>query len=933
MFPFRLPSSFRRALSADHRSHAIDAGWRRLRRVWRPSVRAEVDDELAFHLEMRVAEYIDAGLTPVEASARARAQFGDVAAVGDGLVRAGRRRRRVVDFHARIDALLLDLRFAARTLRKQWPTSLVAIAVLSLAIGGNVATFSAVDAVLLRPLAFPDAHRVIAIGANVPARNLVNTGLPAADLADIRAGVTAFSGVAAIQTSLNVPYGVGDERPEKLRHAFVTANIFDVLETPVALGRNFITEDGTPPARGERLPRNAILSHEYWQRRFHGDPSVLGREIVGPWGPTRVIGVASADARLLVPDGTRTFESPDVWEVLRIDFASVPRRGAIWHFVARLGTGATVDAARAQLDSLGALLADRYPDTRGSLGLTFVAAPIKDLRVRGARPPLLALMSAVGFLLLIACANVGSLLLVRASARERELAVRAAIGGSRRRIVWQLFAESAVLSVAATVIGLALGAVAIRVVRPLIVNTLPRAGDIAIDARVVAFAASVMVLAALGAGLLPAMRATCIHASGTLRASLTAPAIGGANRLRAMVVIAEVTLSFALLVGCGLMIRTFITLSRSDLGFDPGGVLTFTLSNRNLGTAGDRMAYVQRVATRLAAIPGVEGVTISTGLPFSHDGTTAAWGTRVLLRDPARSLGQADLRAVLPGYFELLRIPLVEGRLFSAAEDSVHGDQVIIDDAAAEAAFGNASPIGQTIVTRILGRPDQPFTVVGVVRRERHSVLVGRDRPIIYFPWSAGALEAGDWAVRTNADPAATARAIRATIDAMPMDFASNLRVGGPEARRVLVNDLQPLAALVGRALAPTRFLLVSMAAFASIAALFTALGLYSVLSSAVGQRTAEIGVRMAFGAESSDIFALIVRQGLGLSAIGLGFGIVVARVLMRGVAGLLVGVRPTDPITFAGSVAVFLVIALLACWLPARRAARLSPDVALRAG
>lgn len=931
MFPFSFSFSLRRASATDGASHAVEAGWSRLRRFWRPSVRAEIDDELAFHMEMRVAEYVAAGLTPSEAAAKAREQFGDVAAVSEGLVRIGNRRRRWLDVFERADALLLDLRFAVRTLRKQWPTSLAAIVVLSLAIGGSVAIFSVVDAVLLRPLPFPDASRVVEIGSNIRARNVVNGGLPAADLLDIRAGATAFSGIAAIQTGPNVPYVIDGDRPEKLRHAFVTTNIFDVLETPVVLGRNFITDDGTPLAPGEKAPHNAILSYEYWQRRFHGDSTAIGRSIVGPWGPTRVIGVASPAARLLVPDGARTFEPPDVWEVLRLRSGPLPRTGTVWHLIARLKPGATLDAARAQLDSIGALLADRYPDSHGLIGLTFGAAPIKDLLVRGARPALLALMSAVAFLLLIACANVGSLLLVRASARERELAVRAAIGGSRRRIVWQLLAESAVLSAIAAAIGVALAATVIRVVRPLTAIDLPRANEIAIDVRVAAFAAGVMIVATLGAGLIPVIRAARIHASDTLRASLSTSAIGAANRLRAMVVVAEVTLSFALLVGCGLMIRTFVTLSRSDLGFDPSGVLTFTLSNRNLGSRSDRMAYVHQVEARLLALPGVEGATISTGLPFSREGTTASWGTRALLADPSRFVGQADLRAVLPGYFELLRIPLLAGRVFTTAEDSVNRNQVIIDDAAAKAAFGDASPIGQTIVTHILGRPDQPFTVVGVVRRERHNVLVGQDRPIIYFPWATGALEAGDWAVRTRGDMTTTARAIGATIQAMPMDFASNLRVGGPDARRVLVNDLQPLGALVDRALAPTRFVLVSLAVFASVAALLTALGLYSVLSSAVRQRTAEIGVRMAFGAESRDIFALIMKHGLRLSVFGLALGVGAALVLTRGIASLLVGVRPEDPITFVATAVVFLGIALLACWLPARRAAALDPSVALR--
>jgi putative ABC transport system permease protein len=908
----------------------IEAGWRRLRRVWRPSVRDEVGDELAFHLEMRIAEYEAAGFAPADAAAKARAQFGDVAAVSERLVRLGARRRRRFDVLERADALLLDTRFAARTLRKHWPSSIAAIGILSLATAAAVTTFAVVDTVLLRPLPFPDAAHLYTISADVAARHLTRSTMSGGDLPDVRSGGTTFASIAAIGGGPNTPYSIDGGVPEPLYHSFTTTNIFDVLGTPVSLGRNFIADDGGVDApRGRH--RVAIIGYDFWQRRYHGDETVVGRIITGPWGPTRIIGVASPRARLLLPNGAHTEPSPDVWEPRLANFAALPHTGGGWHFLGRLRPGATLAAARAQMDSVSAVLGDRYPESHNRLGVSFHVDPLHDVLVRQVRPVLLALMSAAGLLLLIACANVGSLLLVRAAARERELAVRVAIGGTRRRIIAQLLTESGLLAATASTIGLVLAAVAIVPLRQITTVDLPRAAELSIDARVLGFALGITVLSTLLGGSIPAGRAARADASHSLRARLGVHGVGGASRLRTWIVVGEVTLSFALLVGCGLMLRSFVTLSRSRLGFDPRGVLTFTLSNRNFTSAADRLAYVDAVRARIAAVPGVEGVTLSTGLPFGNAGSTKSWGTADMLRDSARVVGQADLRAVTPGYFELLRIPLVAGRVFTPGQDSVDRRQVIIDDAAAAAAFGSAPPIGQTIVTQILDHGNEPFTVVGVVRRERHNSLVGADRPMIYFPWATGALQAGQWAVRTRGDPFALAPTIRAAIESLPIPYASNTRAGSADARRLIVNDMQPLNAFVDRELAPTRFMLMLLGGFAGVAALLAALGLYSVLSSAVRQRTAEIGVRMAFGADSRDIFALVVGHGLRLSIAGLALGVAFAWMLARRMAGLLVGVRPTDPVTFGATIVVFLGIALLACWLPARRASSLDPSIALR--
>ncbi|HEY4307600.1 MAG TPA: ABC transporter permease [Gemmatimonadaceae bacterium] len=902
--------------------------------MWRPTVRDDIDAEVAFHMEMRVDEFMAAGLSREAAESKARALFGDVGAVSDGLMQLGKRRRRRIDVSELLFSVARDITSGARALRAQWMLSLAAIVTLSIGIGACVAIFSVVNAVLLRPLPYGHPDRLTVLTRNIRASGRTVDAVSGADVADIVAGGTLFDGVVAMSASTNTPFEFEGRAPEPVAYIGAMTNVFGVLEIPIVHGRNFNADDGRDASvsadSSRRVNRRvAILGYAFWQRRFHGDTSVIGTDIVGPWGPTRIIGIVSPRAELLFPPRFGIARVPDVWEALRPNFGAQTRSIAGWRAIARLKPGVSIDAARVQLDSISAAAADGLPQAQQVNAAALHLDAMDAQLVRGVRPALVALMGAVIFVLLIACANVASLLSIGAARRERELAVRAAIGGTAWRIIRQLLTENALLGGVATLIGLVLAKLALTFIIALTPAGVPRLDDVSLDGRVLAFtllATSVTLLF----GLVPALRAAHPDVARTLRATGRPGALGRTRSMRSLLIVTEVALAFVLMIGCGLMVRSFAALMNTSLGFDPNGIITFTLSNRNFRSPADRMTFVTRVRERLETIPGVSAATVATALPFTNRGTTAPWGTHTLLDDPSNALGDADLRAVFPGYFELMRIGVAEGRTFSAI-DSVNHDEVIIDEDVARRAFAGESAIGKTIVTRILGRANQPFTVIGVVRRERHVSLTTNDRPLIYFAWATGAIEFGDWAIRTNQPVASVIGPIRAALADVSVELQSNTRAGGANARRVIVNNPQPLAALVDRVIAPTRFALVLITVFAVIAGVLTAIGLCGVLASSVRQRTSEIGVRVAFGAEPRDIFSLIIGEGLRLSAIGLAIGVVLALAATRAMTSMLVSVQPFDPLTFATMALVFVIIACLACWRPARRAMLLDPNVALR--
>jgi putative ABC transport system permease protein len=822
-----------------------------------------------------------------------------------------------------------DLALGARTLRNNPAFAITAIVTLALGIGASTAIFSVVNAVLLRPLPYGDADHLAIITQDLRARGVVDFPVGPGDVPDVRNGTTVFEDIAALQTGRNVPYTDKDGNAQLITVAGATPNIFKLLKVPVVFGRDFTKDDGTPnpivqvppgapPQAAPQtpqpppLPTIGIISYDFWQRAFGGDPSVVGRTItVGR--PVQVVGVASPRAELIFPVSMQVERHPDVWTALRVNFEQGSRINVAYRLIGRLKPNASLTAARAEIARVSADLQARFP-TDKTAGVTYRVEPMKQYVVANVRTSILSLMGAVILVLLISCANVANLLLVRASQRERELAVRAAMGGSPFAIVRQLLAESLVLAAFAALLGIGLAKLGIGLLLQLAPANLPRLADVSLDPIVLGFTVLASVAAVLIFGLLPALRASRPDLAQVLRATGRTPALSGAARLRNAVIVAEVALSFVLLIGSGLMVRSFVALMHTEPGFDPNGVLTFGLSNLRFRSPDEARATFSQLRDKFTAIPGVTAVAVANAAPFDGGDPSGRWGTQAAMNDPTR-FRQGGVLFTSPSYFDAMRVKLLAGRIFTPAEnDDPNTKVVVIDDESAKLAFGQESPMGKTIFARVRTDSPESYTVIGVVRHHRHLTLYGDEKELLFFPAGAGG---GRWLVRTSRDPASLSKSIRAAVTSLNPQY--------------LVTEMHPLTDNVDKARSATRFALVLIGIFATIAAQLAAVGLYGVLSSVVRQRTSEIGIRMAFGAESASIFRLVIGQGLRMSAIGIGIGLVIAIATTRVMSSMLVDVRPTDPITFVAMALLFLGIAAASCWLPAWRAARMDPNVALR--
>jgi predicted permease len=826
--------------------------------------------------------------------------------------------------------LLRDFVYASRTLRKSPIFTATAILTIALGIGASTAIFSVTNAVLLRPLPYKNPDRLVFALSDMRKRNVKDFPFSNADFLDLRNGSTeVFQDVAAVQTFRNV-VPRQDGSPELVRSALVSTNFFQTLGAGVVLGRSFIDADGVPqppPAPGAApgappaipaVPAILVISYDYWQRRFGGKPDVIGQSlpVAGPGG-TQIVGVLAPGFELLFPPDANLERLPDVWFAARIPYDNAGRNGVQHRVIARLKDGVSIDRAQSVADRISAETRRNFLIS-GTAGYAIRLEPMHAHIVEEVRPALLALMGAVVFLLLIACANVANLLLVRASLRERELAVRTAMGGSRWALVSQTLAEALLLAVAGAALGLALADAGIRELRALAPPTLPRLDAIAIDPLVVAFTAVAALIAAALFGVVPALRASRPDIAIVLRGSSRTAGLSGGGLLRNFVVVAEVALSFVLLIGSGLMVRSFLELQRIDPGFDSRHLLTFlTIGGRRGQQPAQRAAWVRELARKLSAIPGVRNVTAASPFPLAEPFFPIRWGLAPALTDPSK-FQAVDNIVVLPGYFQAMRTPLIAGRDFTDADNAADREFVVVDQLLAAKAFPNESAVGKRILIRTRKPVAEWVEIIGVAAHVRGNSLATPGREQVYI--TDGYLDHGRvnrWALRVNGDPAKFAESVRAAVTRH-------------DANMILM-EMQPMDGLVERAQAGTRFQLLLIGVFAGIAAILAGIGLYGVLSTLVRQRTAEIGVRMALGAAPIRIFQLVVGHGLRLSAAGVLAGLAAAYTLTRVMTSMLVGVKPTDPATFAAMALVFFAIAAIASWLPARRAAALHPTEALR--
>jgi putative ABC transport system permease protein len=821
--------------------------------------------------------------------------------------------------------LITDFRHAARSLRKSPGFTVMVAITLGLGIGASTAIFSVANAVLLRPLPYKDPGRLVVACYDMRKRNVQDFPFSNVNYIDLRKGATAtFEDLAAVQTRRGVQ-PQADGSPEQVRLGVASTNFFQLLGARVVLGRDFTEEDGTPPpqaaAGAPAAPVTAavsnavILGYDYWQRRYGGSPDVLGKSLGNGQG-TRIVGVLQPGFELLFPPETNTEQKPDFWVAGRIPYDTQNRNNVQWRIIGRLRPGATVEQAQNDADRVTAEI--RRTDTIANTAGSYIrVVPMKENLISGVQSTVVALMGAVIFLLLIACANIANLLLVRMSLRERELAVRAAIGGGWWDLVRQALAEALLLAGAGAALGIGLAWAGIRELLAIAPASLPRLNAVGIDLQVLGFTA----LAGLGSaaifGLAPVLRAARPDLMHVLRGSSRNAGLNRGGLARSGVVVAEVALSFVLLIASGLMIRTFIALRHVQPGYDAHNVLTFQLlGGRQSNDPAARAANTRQIHDRLAGIEGVESATASFPLPLTGNFSPIRWGLADAASDPSKFLA-ADFQFVLPGYFRTMRTPILDGREFSDADNQAGRRLVVIDQNLAAKAFPGRSAVGQRILSRITTPEAEWFEVIGVAAHERNTDLgiVGREQ--IYFPDAYAGTFANRWALRTRSDPSHYAESVRQAI-----------RKHDPT---LLISEMQPMEVWVERSMAGTRFSLLLIGMFAVIAAVLAAVGLYGVLSTVVRQRTAEIGVRMALGAAPRGIFGLVVGYGLRLSGAGVLAGLIAAAAATRVMRSMLVGVRPEDPVTFAAMAAIFAVIACAACWLPARRAARLDPTAALR--
>jgi predicted permease len=827
-----------------------------------------------------------------------------------------------------VDAWLKDFAFGIRTLRKNPAFAITALVTLALGIGASTAIFSVVNAVLLKPLPYAQADRLVIVTSDMRNRKVFDFQIAPGDLKDIRDQVKALDGVAGVIT-FPAPLTGDESDPVQVRSGIATTNLFSLLGVKMAAGRDFNDDDATPPpappplAPGATIPLvapppvtlSAIISHQFWMRRYGGDKGVIGKIVQSGNNHVQIVGVAGPEFELLFPARMNVTRVPDMLTASRINLDGASRINVVFRLIGRLSPGQSVGAAQAQLDALGADLRQRFP-IKQTAGVYFRAEPMHENLVADVRPIVLALMGAVIFVLLIACANVANLILVRTSRRERELAVRAALGGSRARLVRQMLAEAFVLSVGGALLGLALADAGVQLLLQIGPASLPRVEDVRLDSTVLLFSILAGLTAAVVFGVVPALRASRPDLIGVLRQSGRTSELGAGRLLRSGVVMAEVALAFVLLVGSGLMLRSFMTLLNTNPGYDPAGLETFTVAF-NRRTPEKRQAWVNAAHEKLAAIPGVTGVSYM--FPLLLDGTeaNARYGTESAVTDPA-TFKQANLHIVIPGYFGVMHTRILEGRDFTEADNIPASHAILVDSILAARVFPGENAVGKRLFMRSRGNDPEWMDIIGVVEHQRHQGLAVDGREAVFmsdgeFGYGAGST----FVLRTKGDPAALGAAARAAIAAID-----------PLAP---VSDVKPLTDYVGVARAPTRFALILIGIFAGIAVLLSGVGLYGVLSTVVRQRTAEIGVRMALGSSKGDIFRLVIGQGMRLSLSGIFLGLATSFALTRVMRSMLIGVAPTDPLTFAAVALLFGAVAATACWLPARRAAALDPIVALR--
>lgn len=883
-------------------------GWRRIFRLplGDRSLQQDIDDELAFHLAMREEKLRSLGVASDVAHASAQARFGDRAGVRDECLTIDRQYAREVRLMEWLESLWSDVRYALRTFRRMPTFTAVAVITLALGIGATTAMFTLVNSILLRPLPYPNADRLVRIIQSYPEKGLDTWGLNQVNIAMYRDRSTDFSSFAAYRNgsvTLQTPTG-----PQRIQIIRVTAPFFHTIGVGPTLGREF-TADEDAPGKNTVM----ILSDGLWRSRFGGDSSVIGKTIDADGQPIQIVGVMPASFE---------FPRPGIAAYMPMGLDPTFRFGFLNTAIARLKPGITPEHAQGQTTKIMWDWAREQSSASSSVDpskthMHAIVRPLREAITAQSARPLTVLLSAVVLILLIATANVATLLSGRAAARQREISLRAALGASGKRVLRQLLTESVALALLGAVVGVALAIIALRLFTHSTLATLPRSDEIALDARVLAFTLAVTVATGLLFGLLPALHAGRARLTSDLTAGQRESSRGGSRRANNALVVAQLSLSLVLLIAAGLVLKSFQRLTQVDLGFQPDGVtsIVLPLAQRIANDAGRIKAFVNATLDRVRVIPGVQNAALAWALPMDQNGNYDGLliGGRPV--PTTGNEGQTYQIAVSPDYFKTMGIPLLYGRDFATSDDSTRMAVGIVDSTLANRYWKGAEALGKRV--RVTGDTTW-FTIIGVVGTVRDGDPALPLAPHLYVSIPQVGGNFLSLAIRTNgSNTSAIPTVRRALAEANPA---------------IPLDDVKTLNSIIDQTYATRRLTKLLLGGFALVALLLAAVGIYGVMSLHVANRSREFGIRLAIGADPRAVVRLVLGEGAVLAASGVVLGIAGALPATRSLASLLYDVSPTDPVVLLALPLLLAGIALAACYLPARRAARSDPLSVLRA-
>ncbi|QQS47467.1 MAG: ABC transporter permease [Acidobacteriota bacterium] len=801
-----------------------------------------------------------------------------------------------------------DLVFGARLFIKKPGFTLIAVLTLALGIGANTAIFSIINTVLLSPLPYSEPERLMMVWEhNLPRSRTMNVVNPG-NFMDWQKQSGSFEEMAGMYDSLINLTGNGD--PEELPIQYVTPNMLSMLGVRPLYGRTFVPEDGKPDSDSV-----IVLGYGLWQRRFGGDSNIVNKTINLNGRQRTVVGIMPPNFKLFIKEMSLTGKSPELWTQFQITPEMQQRRGRFMRVIGRLKPGVTVEAAKQEMITIGRRLETEYPDF--NTGWTVNTVPLGDQLTGEVKTSLWILMAAVGFVLLIASANVANLQLARAVTREKELAIRQAMGAGRWRIIRQLLTENLLLAALGGAVGIMLAIWAIELLPSIVPREMLQVESVTIDPRVLWFTAGISLMTGIIFGIYPAWASSRRDLNDLLKEGGKGAGQGG-HRLSSTLVIAQVALALVLLVGAGLLIRSLIRLQSIDPGFRPDNLMTarISLPGSKYSENSQRTQFFKQIVERINRMPGVQSAGAISFLPFGSTGAATSFSIVGRPEPPAGQDPVTDVRVIDEHYIRTMKIPLIEGRLFNAREAEQDSDTIIINQTLARQYFPGESPIGRKIVVNMKDE-NLPSEIIGVVGDVRHTTLDDTVRAMVYWPHPQLAYPFMTLVVRTESDPESIVSGIRNQVRSL--DPAQPL------------SNVTNMEALLTESVGKARFATFLLSLFALLALALATVGIYGIISYTVSRRTHEIGIRMALGASASDVLRMVIGQGMKLALAGAVIGVLASIGLMRFLSSQLYQISAFDNSTYLSGVILLSGVALLACWLPARRATRVDPMVALR--